>query len=49
MDLSFSDEDEAFRREVAGWLSENLTGEWAQLRGRGGPGDEAAFVDERKA
>jgi alkylation response protein AidB-like acyl-CoA dehydrogenase len=49
MDLRFSDEDEAFRREVAGWLAESLTGEWARLRGRGGPGDEAAFVEERKA
>ena len=49
MDVRFSEEDEAFRREVAEWLADNLTGEFAPLRGRGGPGDEHAFVDERKA
>ncbi len=35
MDLRFSEEDEAFRREIAAWLAENLTGELAALRGRG--------------
>jgi alkylation response protein AidB-like acyl-CoA dehydrogenase len=49
MHTRFSDEDEAFRREVAGWLASNLAGEFAPLRGRGGPGDEHAFVDERRA
>jgi len=49
MDLRFSDEDEAFRREVAGWLAANLTGELAVVRGRGGPGDEHALFDERLA
>lgn len=49
MHTRFSDEDEAFRREVAGWLAANLAGEFAPLRGRGGPGDEHAFVDERRA
>jgi len=29
---------EAFRREVAEWLGVNLSREFAQLRGRGGPG-----------
>jgi alkylation response protein AidB-like acyl-CoA dehydrogenase len=47
--LRFSPEDEAFRREVAGWLAEALTGEFACLRGRGGPGDEHAMVEERRA
>jgi alkylation response protein AidB-like acyl-CoA dehydrogenase len=49
MHTRFSDADEAFRREVAGWLAANLAGEFAPLRGRGGPGDEHAFVDERRA
>ena len=35
--------------EIATWLAENLTGEFAQMRFRGGPGDEHVFVDERKA
>jgi alkylation response protein AidB-like acyl-CoA dehydrogenase len=32
--------DEAFRREIRAWLADNLTGEFAELRGRGGPGRE---------
>ncbi len=49
MQLRFSDEDEAFRREVQAWLGANLTGAFAVLRGRGGPGDEHAYIDERRA
>jgi alkylation response protein AidB-like acyl-CoA dehydrogenase len=49
MHLRPSPEEERFRREVAGWLEANLTGPWAKLRGRGGPGDENAFVEERRA
>ena len=49
MHLRFSAEDEAFRREVATWLSDALSGEFACVRGRGGPGDEHALVDERRA
>ena len=49
MDTRFSEEDEAFRREIAGWLAENLAGEFAELRGRGGPGDDHALIEERKA
>jgi alkylation response protein AidB-like acyl-CoA dehydrogenase len=49
MDLRFSEEDEAFRCEIAGWMTANLSGEFAKLRGRGGPGDESAFVEERRA
>jgi alkylation response protein AidB-like acyl-CoA dehydrogenase len=47
--LRFSPEDEAFRREVATWLADALTGEFACVRGRGGPGDEHAMVEERRA
>ena len=48
MKLSFSPEDEKFRAEVAQWLSENLVGEFEQLKFRGGPGDEHMFPEERK-
>jgi alkylation response protein AidB-like acyl-CoA dehydrogenase len=49
VELRFSAEDEAFRREVAEWLGDNLTGSFEALKGRGGPGDENALVDERRA
>jgi len=49
MKLSFSVEDEQFRSEVACWLADNLCGEFEQIRGRGGPGDEHMFVAERSA
>jgi alkylation response protein AidB-like acyl-CoA dehydrogenase len=49
MKLSFSESDERFREEVATWLDGNLGGEFEQTRGRGGPGDEHMFVEERKA
>ena len=49
MELRFSDEDEAFRREAADWLESQLSGEFNVVRGRGGPGDEGSLVDERKA
>ena len=49
MHLHFSDEDEAFRREIAAWLERELGGEFAALRGTGGPGNENALVEERRA
>jgi len=48
MKLQFSPEDEQFRAEIAGWLADNLVGEFAQLKFRGGPGDEHMFPEERK-
>jgi hypothetical protein len=33
-------EDEEFRRRIRGWLEQNLTGRFAELRGLGGPGRE---------
>ena len=48
MKLSFSAEDEQFRSEVASWLEDNLKGEFAKLKYRGGPGDEHTFPQERK-
>ncbi len=49
MDLTYSPEDEAFRAEVRSWLEEALSGEFAELRGRGGPGREHEAYDERVA
>ncbi len=49
VNVHFSDADEAFRREVVDWLGRSLTGAFAKLRGRGGPGDELAFFEERRA
>jgi len=49
MDLRFSEEDENFRPEVVAWLEENLSGEFAAVRGRGGTGDEGSLIEERKA
>jgi len=49
VEIRFSAEDESFRREVAEWLESELAGEFASVRGRGGPGDEGSLVDERKA
>ena len=49
MNTSFSKEDEIFRTEIAEWLARNLTGEFASVKGRGGPGDEHALFEERHA
>ncbi|MFF2732421.1 acyl-CoA dehydrogenase family protein [Streptomyces sp. NPDC058008] len=40
---------EEFRTEVRGWLRANLTGEFAAVRGRGGPGREHEAFAERLA
>ena len=49
MNLRFSAEDEAFRQEAREWLTDKLSGEFAVVRGRGGPGDEHELFDERLA
>jgi alkylation response protein AidB-like acyl-CoA dehydrogenase len=49
MNTRFSEEDEAFRAEISGWLADNLSGEFAIVKGRGGPGDEHALFEERHA
>jgi alkylation response protein AidB-like acyl-CoA dehydrogenase len=48
VDLRFSDDDEAFRQEARAWLTEQLTGKFAAVRGRGGPGDEHSLFDQRR-
>ena len=49
MNTRFSREDENFRSEISGWLADNLRGDFAVVRGRGGPGDEHALFEERHA
>jgi alkylation response protein AidB-like acyl-CoA dehydrogenase len=49
VDLNESDEDRAFRVEIREWLSDHLIGEWAALKGLGGPGREHEAHEERLA
>jgi alkylation response protein AidB-like acyl-CoA dehydrogenase len=49
VDLGYSDEDEAFRAEIRGWLEEHLTGEFEKLKGLGGPGKDHEAIEERLA
>ena len=49
MDLRVTAADEAFRRDVHGWLAERLGESFAEVRGRGGPGREYEAVDARIA
>lgn len=49
MHIRFSPQDEAFRREIAGWLESELSGQFADIRGRGSSGDEHGIVDELRA
>src|SRR2546430_16552251 len=48
-DVELTDDDERFRRDVAAWLAEHVVGEYAALKGRGGPGDEDVGFDLRVA
>ena len=49
MDLRFSAEDEAFRDEVRTFLEDSLRHDFAEVRGRGGPGDDDCLFEERLA
>jgi alkylation response protein AidB-like acyl-CoA dehydrogenase len=49
MDLSETSEDWQFRAEVRQWLDDNLTEEFADARGLGGPGREHEALDVRLA
>jgi alkylation response protein AidB-like acyl-CoA dehydrogenase len=42
-------DDAAFRRHVREWLADNLSGEFAELRGLGGPGREHEAIEARLA
>ena len=48
MNIGFSAADEQFRQQVAQWMQKHLTGEFAVLRFRGGPGDEDFAPELRK-
>jgi alkylation response protein AidB-like acyl-CoA dehydrogenase len=47
--VRFTPQDEQFRAGLRAWLNANLTGEFAGLRGAGGPGREHERYDERLA
>jgi alkylation response protein AidB-like acyl-CoA dehydrogenase len=47
--VRFTPQDEQFRADVREWLEANLTGEFANMRGAGGPGREHERHDERLA
>ncbi len=49
MDLRDQPEDEAFRKEVRAWLDRHVVGEFADLGGRGGSGDEGFGFQTRLA
>ena len=49
MNIGFSAADEQFRQQVAEWMQQHLTGDFAPLRFRGGPGDEDFAPALRKA
>ena len=48
MDLRDRPEDVAFRQEVRDFLHEHLVGEFAELGGRGGSGDETFGFEVRR-
>jgi len=48
-DVELSDDLERFRADVAAWLAAHVVGEYAELKGRGGPGDEDIGFDVRVA
>jgi hypothetical protein len=47
--MRFTLQDEEFREQARDWLQANLTGEFAGLRGAGGPGREHEHFPERLA
>jgi len=49
MDLRFTADEDRFRKDARTYLDDLLHGEFAVIRGRGGPGDEHSFYDERLA
>lgn len=49
MDLRLSPSEREFQRECDEYFEGLLSGDFAHLRARGGPGDEHSFVEERAA
>jgi acyl-CoA dehydrogenase len=48
-DVEITGDDEQLRRDLRRWFAEHVVGEYAELRGRGGPGDEDVGFDVRVA
>ena len=47
--MQLTAEDEEFRSQIRGWLEQNLSSEFAALRGLGGPGREHEQFEQRLA
>ncbi len=47
--MQLTAEDEEFRGRIRSWLAVNLSGEFAALRGLGGPGREHEYFEQRLA
>ena len=47
--MELTAQDEEFRQRARGWLEQNLAGEFAALRGQGGPGREHEHFEQRLA
>jgi alkylation response protein AidB-like acyl-CoA dehydrogenase len=47
--VQLTDRDAEFRQRVRQWLEQNLTGQFADLRGQGGPGREHEHFEQRLA
>jgi alkylation response protein AidB-like acyl-CoA dehydrogenase len=47
--VQLTDQDAGFRQRVRRWLEQNLTGDFAELRGLGGPGREHEHFEQRLA
>jgi alkylation response protein AidB-like acyl-CoA dehydrogenase len=47
--VQLTEQDAEFRQRVRRWLEQNLTGEFADLRGQGGPGREHEYFEQRLA
>jgi alkylation response protein AidB-like acyl-CoA dehydrogenase len=48
MEVRGTPSDDQFRRDARGWLERHLVGDFASLRGRGGPGDEHFATELRR-
>jgi alkylation response protein AidB-like acyl-CoA dehydrogenase len=48
VDLTYTAQDESFRESVRVWLGENLVGDFAALRGKGGSGREHECFEQRR-
>jgi alkylation response protein AidB-like acyl-CoA dehydrogenase len=47
--VQLTEQDAEFRERARRWLEQNLTGEFADLRGQGGPGREHEHFERRRA